>query len=152
MGVEEEPSVSNVRRLEEPAARALRAISSGDVITFGCSAPFALERAGWDSIGFADIPALGCIAHFRVADLNALVPIVRQHLLRAWVEAGLDPAHVHLQLHWGAESRERLFVDQNASSRSCGRRKRGAVVRCHLEVIDRAEHRRAQDKLPRVFL
>lgn len=128
----------SVTRLESAPNRALRDISQSAAITFGTSVPFELEAVGFCSIGFADIPVLGCLGHFRSKDINAMIPIARQHIMRAASERGMPIYALGLQVHVGIESRERMFTDQNEGSSTTGKRKRGAVVRIHLEIADRS--------------
>jgi hypothetical protein len=141
-----------VTRLENESDRLLRAMSASQSIEFGTDAPYAFEPVGFARIGFADIPALGFIGHLRSRDLTALVPMARQHIIRAAVARDMPVHALELRVHLGTESRERMFTDQNEGSKTTGKRKRGSVVRFHLEIIDRACIKAFSDAFGRVYL
>jgi len=143
--------MGNITNLEARPARMLRAMSASSCITFGTDAPYQFGAVGFASIGFADIPAVGFTGHCRRDDVSALVPMARQHILRAVKAADLPVDAVDLRVVVGARSRERMFTDANPTSPSHGKRKRGAEVAFTLEV--RREFRRAfESKLPKVWL
>ncbi len=143
--------MGNLRRLEDASNRALRDCSASSAITFGTDAPFQLGAVGFTEIGFADIPAVGFVGHCKRADVPAVLAVARQHILRAVDAAGLPSAAVALCVHWGTETRERVFTDANPSSASHGKRKRGAVVRFHLELRE-AHRREFRAALQKVYL
>ena len=145
-------SGNNLRRLESEARRLMRGASASTAITFGNQLPYHLEPVGFARIGFADIPAVGCICHCRSESVAAMVPTIRQHILRAIDAAGLDIAAVSLTVQVGMSARQRMFIDSNPASASVGKRKRGSDVRCHLELIETSLRKRFEDTLQRVYL
>ena len=89
---------------------------------------------------------------YAVAIPNGLmVPVVRQHIMRAIEAAGLEVSAVSLTLHHGAR-RDRMFVDENKASASFGKRKRGTTFPCHLEITDLNFRKLFESNLQRIYL
>ena len=113
----------------------LRFWSSTGILKFGTTAPFRIEpELQVRKIGFADIPAILQHLYTKPEGLAGLVPVLRDRVF-AWLKqhrisdeaVGFHPTISLLQ-------RNRLFVDENPDSRSCGKRKRGVYCRCWFEI------------------
>lgn len=128
--------MSNVRRFEDEPARMLRAMSGSRCISFGTDAPHAtLGRVGFRFVGYAQYARVGFDTYALARDTSALVPIARQHIMRACSEAGLDLAGLDLLIHTSASTREFVRQDVNATSKTSGRRRRFVRVSFALDVL-----------------
>ena len=144
--------MARIQRLESHPNRLLRAVSASSAITFGCDAPYRFGRVGFSEVGFAHIQTVGFTGFARERDMSAIVPIARQHILRAVSDAGLPVDALELRITIGIKSRERLFVDENPSSPTEGKRKRGREIRFYLEIPDYRIARQFRETLPAVYL
>ena len=141
--------MGTLHRLESDVDRILREMSASTCITFGSDLPHGtLGPVGFRRVGYADIPCVEFVAVTREA--REFVPQARQHLLRAIVSAGLDPAAItDLSVTIGESRRvKKRFRDVNPASASCGRNKMGWVAEFRLEV-SRDQAREFERVLPR---
>ena len=115
--------------LIELAKRAHNSLS----IRWGTLAPYRIEKARAERIGYADIRCLVVTVYCRDEDLSALVPVTRQHVYRELAERGWGPDDIdfHPSTQMG---RRRRFVDDNESSESYGKNKFGTEYRFSFEM------------------
>jgi len=125
--------MAKVVKLEDEISRLLREVSASECISWGTTAPYSFGPVGWIRRGFADRLLIKFNAFARERDIDAIVPLARQRILRAMVKAGVSTHIVSLRVHIKVE-RERLFTDENPSSPTCGKRKRGRALEFGLEV------------------
>lgn len=142
--------MSNIINHEDRPKRMLRKISSSTGIDFKCNVPYRLGEVGFSRIGFADIPVVGC--RVSTKDISDVIPIVRQHIMRACAERGLDVGALDLMVTTGHERRKRKVVDENDASPSFGKNKILNVWRCHLEILRAGSVAAFKEALPRVYL
>jgi len=142
--------MAKVVKLEDEVSRLLRGVSASQGVSFGCDAPYALGKVGWIRRGFADRFLVKVNGFARARDLSALVPVARQHILRAVAAADLPLHAIDLMVHIKQE-RERLFTDTNPTSQSCGKRKRGVAVEFALEISNRMEQGVFVKKLDQLY-
>jgi hypothetical protein len=123
--------------MSERIEKLMRSAAASSNVTFGTSAPFAIMgclRA--QEIGFASIP----VVHLNVwaKDPEDVVTIARQVVYRTLEANGIPCEAVaftpSVQRGFGKE----MFVDQNPSSASKGRRKMGWCCRFSFEIADRS--------------
>jgi len=112
----------------------LKAAHSSLCIRWGTSAPYAIGRVRAERVGFASIPMITVDVSCKTRDMDALVPIVRQRVYGELAERGWTPDDIEFTPTVGGSYRERLFVDENETSESVGRRKRGARLEYHWEM------------------
>lgn len=106
----------------------LKALHSSLCVRFGTTAPYSLGRTLAERVGFACDPCVAISVHCRPEDVPALVPIVRQHVYGELAERGWSPEDIEFT-PMVQQRRTRIFVDENESSQSLGKRKRGAEHR-----------------------
>lgn len=112
-----------------------RAMHRSLCITFGTTAPYRFGAIRLRKIGFASIPRLCVPVQVRRVDLDAIIPLARQRAFAFLAEKGISDEHLGFQAHWNSESyRERLFVDENETSASYGKRKRGIEGEVHFDL------------------
>jgi hypothetical protein len=144
-----ETNMGTLHRLENDSLRMLRAVSASSCITFGSDIPHSkLGTVGFRRVGYADIPCVEFVATTK--DAREFVPQARQHMLRAIVNAGLDP-HAVCDLTVVIDerrSRRAKFTDVNPSSASCGKNKMGYRAEFRLEIA-RDHAREFESTLPR---
>lgn len=111
----------------------LRDMARSLCIRFGTTAPYAIGRISAERVGYAQIPCVRVNVWCRDEDLSALVPIVRQRVFGELAERGWGDEHI-LFVPSVRRGRVRMFFDENESSESCGRRKRGVEYTFHFEM------------------
>ena len=142
--------MSNITRHESKSQRMLREVSSSHGISFGTDVPYRFAPVGFSRIGFADIPVAGCRVYTK--DIEPVVPLVRQHIMRVCHEHGLDVGALEMSVTVGIETRKRKVKDENKSSKSYGKDKILSAWRCHLEITRPDVVKSYQDQLMRVYL
>jgi len=142
--------MSKISRHEPEVDRRLREISSSQNIHWGTRLPYRMGEVGFASIGFADIPVVGCRVY--CPNAHGMIPVIRQHIMRKVSELGLDDSALELTVHLGIESRKRMFEDENAASSSHGKKKFGQVARCWLEITRKEVVADYRDKLTKIYL
>lgn len=120
----------------------LRSVHTSLCIRWGTTVPYAVGRVTCEKVGFAAIPCVRCTVNVPERGLDSLVPIVRQRVFGELAERGWDDTAVAFR-PTVRRGRERLFVDENESSDSLGRRKRGVEWEFHFEITDRELKRQA---------
>lgn len=112
----------------------LKSAHASLAVRWGTSAPFAIGKVRPQRIGFASIPCVTVTVNCRRESIPAMVPILRQCIYGELAERGWTPDDVEFTPSVECSGRERLFVDENDSSPSCGRRKRGIVAEFRWEM------------------
>ncbi len=105
-------------------------------IRFGTTVPYSLGNVWIGRIGFASIPVIGTTV-FHKAGEN-IVPVVRQHVFEKLASAGLpyNPTVIQTRPLVGQRSRQRMIIDENQASDSCGKRKRMVEAEFTFEIVD----------------
>jgi hypothetical protein len=114
----------------------LASASASLSIRFGSAAPYSIGKVWIGRIGYANIPVVGVTGYQRQRD--NIVPVVRQHVYRALRTAGLpyNPEVIQTRPLVGYRSRQRVIVDENHDSESCGKRKRMHEAEYTFEILD----------------
>ncbi len=104
-------------------------------VTFGTTAPYSFGSIRLRRVGFASIPRLCVPVQVKRQDLDAIIPLARQRAFAFLAEKGISDEHVGFAAHWNGEDyRERLFTDENESSPTLGKRKRGISGEVHFDL------------------
>lgn len=111
----------------------LRAAHASLAIRWGTTDPFAIGKTTAERVGYADIRCTRTTVHCRDESVSALVPIVRQRVFGELAERGWDNDAIEFSPTVG-RGRVRFFVDENESSPTYGKRKRGVEYTFHFEM------------------
>lgn len=120
------------RSLEEVI---IRDMAKNNSIKWGTNAPF--EFPGDLRIirhGFADIPVVQVDVICRPEDKGAMVPLVRQAIWQKMEAHGLESEIFEFVPTVQTQGRQRMFTDQNESSKTHGKRKRGVLSTFSFEI------------------
>ncbi len=112
----------------------IRELAKSSSISFGTTAPFAIEGISVRRIGFASIPVVELGLHCKCQDFSAMVPIARQIVFRYLERNGLESEILMYTPTVSAGSTEKIFVDRNPNSPTNGSRKRGLHYSIHFEI------------------
>ena len=106
----------------------LKAMHASLCVRFGTPAPYSIGRVSGEKVGYAQDPCLVVNVVCRQESIEALVPIVRQHVYGELAERGWTPDDIEFT-QGTQRGRRRKFRDQNETSESYGRDKFGVEHR-----------------------
>jgi hypothetical protein len=112
----------------------IREIAKSSCMSFGTTAPFALGSIQITRIGFADIPVVQIGVTCRADCRGALVPIARAIVFKKLEAHGLESEILEFTPTVAPEGRQCMFTDENPSSESHGKRKRGVFHWFRFEI------------------
>jgi hypothetical protein len=105
-------------------------------IRWGTMTPYTIGRLRCEQVGFARIPCIVFDVIIPERGLDGLIPVLRQRMYGELAERGWDAESVKF-VPGVMRGRERVFVDDNESSGSHGKRKRGVEFEVRWEMEDR---------------
>lgn len=112
----------------------IREIAKSHCMSFGTTAPFAIGTFRITKVGFADIPVVELMITCRPDSIGAVVPIARSLVFKKLELHGLESEILEFTPSVGSEGRGCMFTDENPSSESCGKRKRGQMYHFRFEI------------------
>ena len=112
----------------------IREIAKSQYMSFGTTAPFAIGGFRITKVGFADIPVVELMITCRPDSISALVPIARSLVFKKLELHGLESEILEFTPTVGSEGRGCMFTDENESSQSHGKRKRGQTYHFRFEI------------------